>query len=154
MTFGSLERRLLKMTEYRESSLKLIDEIVQWAQAYDDICGVLLVGSYAQNKTTFNSDIDIMLFVSNVEFWTNTQDWLAIFGKIKSVKFEDWGVVKTLRTFYEEDHEVEFNITTPTWASIDPIEANTFRVISDGSKILHDPRGILANLVSAVSSSN
>jgi predicted nucleotidyltransferase len=154
MIFGSLERGPLKVTDHTDSTLNLIDEIVKWAQSHEDIFGVLLVGSYAQNKATLNSDIDLMFFVSSIDAWITNQDWLASFGKIKKVKLEDWGVVKTLRTFYDGDHEIEFNITTPAWASITPIEANTFRVISDGSKILHDPRGILANLVSAVSSSN
>lgn len=152
MIYGSRERRLLKVIEQNHFALKLITEIVQWAKKQSDISGVLLVGSYAQNKARPDSDIDIMFFVSQIEFWLKDQEWLSLFGEVVSVKHEDWGAVKTLRTFYKEGLEVEFNITTPAWASIGPIEPNTYRVISDGSQVLYDPQGNLANLIRAVSS--
>jgi hypothetical protein len=46
MIFGSLERGPLKVTDHKDSTLNLIDEIVKWAQSHEDIFGVLLVGSY------------------------------------------------------------------------------------------------------------
>ncbi|MBC7538562.1 MAG: aminoglycoside 6-adenylyltransferase [Bacteriovorax sp.] len=138
------------MIGQNDSALKLIDEIVKWAQEQSDISGVLLVGSYAQNNAKPDSDIDIMFFVSHIELLLKDQKWLNVFGAVVSAKHEDWGAVKTLRTFYEGGLEVEFNITTPAWATIDPIGPNTFRVISDGSQVLYDSEGSLAILLRAV----
>jgi predicted nucleotidyltransferase len=131
-----------------ENALKFISEVTEWVQGHSKILGALLVGSYAHNKARLDSDIDIMVFVTDIAPWLqNSEEWLKVFGKV-----EDWGVVKTLRAFYEEGVEVEFNFTTLDWATIDPIEPNTFRVISDGAKVLYDPLGILTNLLSVVSS--
>lgn len=139
---------------FNEKALKFISEVAEWAQGHAKILGALLVGSYAHGKARLDSDIDIMLFVSDIGPWLqNSEEWLKLFDKVNNVRLEDWGAVKTLRAFYENGVEVEFNFTTLDWASIDPIEPNTFRVISDGAKVLYDPQGILTNLLTAVSSS-
>ena len=129
-----------------------IKKISKWVPEQSDILGVLLVGSYAHNIVKPNSDVDIMLFVSNTACRLQDKEWLKIFGKPVYVKLEDWGAVKTLRTFYEDELEVEFNMATPSWAYTDPIDQNTFRVISDGAQILYDPSGFLAKLIRIVSS--
>ncbi|MBC7427133.1 MAG: nucleotidyltransferase domain-containing protein [Bacteriovorax sp.] len=54
--------------------------------------GVLLVGSYAQNKANLNSDIDIMLFVSNIEFWISNQDWLDKLKCLCKCTEEIWSI--------------------------------------------------------------
>lgn len=48
--------------------------------------------------------------------------------------------------------EIEFGFTQPTWASVDPVDAGTHRVVRDGLRPLFDPAGLLARLVAAVAS--
>ena len=58
-------------------------------------------------------------------------------------------MVQSQRVFYA-DMEVEFGITTPAWAHIDPVDAGTARVVRDGAQIIHDPAGMLARLLNTV----
>ena len=37
----------------------------------------------------------------------------------------------------------------PDWASVNPIDPGTHRVVTDGARILHDPTRILATLLRA-----
>jgi uncharacterized protein len=128
----------------------LIDQVVKWAQRQPDVSGVLLVGSYATGNSRPQSDVDLMVLSSNIQDWLTNTDWLNEFGKIENIEREDWGMVKTLRTFYLDGLEVEFNIAPMSWASIDPIDPGTFRVVFDGVKVLFDPTGELGRLVAAV----
>ena len=46
--------------------------------------------------------------------------------------------------------EVELDVGTPAWASVDPVDPGTRKVVSDGMRVLHDPDGLPAGLVEAV----
>ena len=45
---------------------------------------------------------------------------------------------------------VEIRFTTPVWATPAPVDTGTRRVVGDGLRPLHDPRGLLAGLHAAV----
>jgi len=45
--------------------------------------------------------------------------------------------------------EVEVGIGPLSWAQIDPVDAGTRRVVTDGCRILHDPDGQLQRLLVA-----
>ncbi len=132
------------------TSEKLIKPIADWSQTHPDILGSLLVGSYSSGKTHQNSDIDICLFTKKTEMFFSDQSWVKTFGDPKKVTTEHWGVVKTLRVFYSNHEEVEFNFADPSWASTDPIDPETFKVISKGARILYDPSGFLDRLLKSV----
>ncbi len=61
---------------------------------------------------------------------------------MKSYEVEDWGLVTSLRVYYQKDLEVEYGMTSSEWVS-EPIDEGTFRVIADGMKILFDKLGLL-----------
>jgi len=63
---------------------------------------------------------------------------------------EDWGKVTSLRVWYEGGEEVEFGITTPEWVP-HPIDEGTWKVISDGIRILFDRHDYLAAAISGQS---
>jgi hypothetical protein len=46
--------------------------------------------------------------------------------------------------------EIEFGFAAPSWASTEPLDAGTARVVRDGCLPLHDPSGALELLIAAV----
>lgn len=119
-----------------------------WARREPDILGLLLVGSHANGAARDDSDVDLQVLVSNPEAWVRSRGWLTEFGKVSSAVREEWGVVRTLRVFFEGGLEVEFNFATLAWLKTDPIDPGTLRVVSDGAKILYGPSGKLEALMS------
>ena len=45
--------------------------------------------------------------------------------------------------------EVELGVAPPSWASTDPVDEGTHRVVTDNVLVLYDPKGILARLLDA-----
>jgi predicted nucleotidyltransferase len=127
-----------------------LEAFIPWAKIQSDVMGVALVGSYARNGATEKSDIDLIILTRDVAKYLQSQEWRSAFGKVEKSKVENWGRVETLRVFYENGFEVEYNFSTPEWAGV-PVDSGTRRVVSDGMRILYDPKGILEILQKAVS---
>lgn len=73
--------------------------------------------------------------------------WVEAFGEVESVTLESWGAVTSLRVRYAGGPEVELGVATTAWASTDPTDPGTARVVRDGLSVLADPRGVLRELV-------
>ena len=130
-------------------SAHLINELINWAKQRQDIVAVAIVGSHASGTALPDSDIDVMVLCDSPQTLLQEQDWRARFGTVVRTETETWGVLKTMRTFYQGGAEVEFNLAPTSWALV-PIDSGTWEVISGGIKILHDPQGILAKAVAVV----
>jgi uncharacterized protein len=115
----------------------------RWAAAQPDVKAVALVGSYARDAATPDSDIDLLILVADVATYIRDQSWVSLFGEVTECREEDWGRVTSLRAFYQNGLEVEYGFSTPDWADM-PIDAGSFRVVSDGMKVLYDPLDILS----------
>lgn len=113
-------------------------------------CWSLLVGSFARGTARDNSDVDVILITTTPQRYLQDEQWFTTFGQVVQVQDEDWGLVQSRRVFYADGIEVEFGITTPQWANIDPINDGTRRVIADGARIVYDPDGIVATLIGVV----
>ena len=122
-----------------------------WARAQRDIVGVALVGSHARDTANEDSDVDVIILTSEVDKYSLDQLWISQFGAVQRCEPENWGRVKSLRVFYKDGTEVEYNFSTRDWASI-PVDAGTYNVVADGMKIIHDPQRILKVLQETVSS--
>jgi hypothetical protein len=85
-----------------------------------------------------------MILTSQPGHYIDDPSWVSMFGEMTECKVEDWGRAKSLRVCYR-DLEVEYGFALPYWADI-PVDSGTRKVVSDGMKILFDPRGILAKL--------
>ena len=133
-----------------ESFLK---DFVLWINRQADVVGVALVGSRARGTATEKSDVDLMILTSDVEKYLGAPEWLAQFGRIEETRIETWGRVRTIRTFYEGGVEIEYNFAEAQWASI-PIDAGTWRVVSEGMRILYDPEDVLSMLKVVVSTTS
>lgn len=126
-----------------------LNQIRLWAAQEPEPTPVLLVGSYARGQARADSDVDLVIITATPQHYLEDESWLHAFGMVQSVQLEDWGMVQSQRVFYA-DMEVEFGITTPAWAHIDPVDAGTARVVRDGAQIIHDPAGMLARLLNTV----
>jgi nucleotidyltransferase-like protein len=126
----------------------VIHRVTSWAVERDDIVGLLLVGSCARNAARPDSDIDLVILTRDTARYPDSA-WaheLAIGGLIRT---RSWGPITEQRFATSSGLEVEIGIGCPDWASVDPVDPGTRRVVTDGARILHDPRGILAALLRA-----
>jgi len=129
---------------------RLFEDIVHWAGNRDDIAGICLVGSHARGTARPDSDFDLVLLCDTPGALLNDRAWISEFGTVDRIEHEDWGQLQALRTFYRDGTEVEFGIAGISWAAI-PVDAGTQEVVSDGIKILSDPRGVFRQLQVAIS---
>ena len=123
-----------------------LEAVGRWARTQPDIEAVALVGSYTRDAATESSDVDLVILTSGVDRYLRDRSWVSLFGEAGECREEDYGRVTSVRVIYRGGLEVEYGFTTPDWAEV-PIDEGTLRVITDGMKVLHDPRGLLAALV-------
>jgi len=124
-------------------------EVIIWAKGRPEILGVALVGSYARDNVKVDSDVDLVLLASAPLKFINTPGWIKNFGSVKSYKVEDWGLLTSLRVYYQGGLEVEYGLTSSEWAS-EPLDDETRQVIADGMKILLDKTGLLGRALKEV----
>lgn len=117
----------------------------RWAGGQPDVKGIALVGSYARDAATVDSDVDLLILTTDAASYIDDRSWLSLFGEVTECRVEDWGKVTSLRTFYQDGLEVEYGFTTPDWAFV-PMDAASLRVVLDGMKVLFDPEGILGDV--------
>ena len=126
---------------------QFITEFTKWVREQKEIWAVLLVGSYARDSAKPDSDIDLVVITDEPEIYLDNDLWIKGFGEVKEIIKEDYKAVQVRRVFYGNGLEVEYGITTPDWAKVDPVDPGTERVIKDGAKILLDKNGILELLI-------
>jgi predicted nucleotidyltransferase len=95
-----------------------LKEFGDWVRGQPDIEGAALVGSYARNTATEESDVDLMILTREADKYFQNHEWLSRFGQIKETEEESWGKVRSLRAFYGGKIEIEFSFSTPDWASL------------------------------------
>jgi predicted nucleotidyltransferase len=122
---------------------RFLSSVVQWASTQPDIIAVGLVGSHARGTAKPTSDVDLVILTNRPQRYLQATDWATRFGPIVNQAIEDWGMVTSVRVWYEGGEEVEFGITTPAWAAL-PLDEGTRKIISDGIRILFDRHDELA----------
>lgn len=127
------------MTTFSE----VVQRVTAWAAGRD--VSVLLVGSYARDAARPDSDVDIVVLMAEPD--PSCVDELAL-GEL--IRTETWGPLSERRFLAPGGLEVEFGVGPLSWADTDPVDPGTHRVVSDGARILHDPTGLLAVLLTAV----
>lgn len=128
----------------------ILEKIVKWAENISEVKGVALVGSHARNKTTKDSDIDIILLVDTPDVFISDVTWLKkIFTGITKYKLEQWGIVKTIRVFDKDNNEIELNFAPLSWANTDPVDSGTAKVLEGGIKILYDSDKLFNKLINS-----
>ncbi len=128
---------------------EVIDEITGWVRGREDIVGLLLVGSCARNAARPDSDIDVVLLTTEESQYLLEDAWAVELGLGELIRTQSWGPITERRYATASGLEVELGIGSPTWAKTDPVDSGTHRVVSGGARVLHDPAGILADLLAA-----
>lgn len=118
---------------------RFLENFTSWAVGQPNIEGVALVGSHAREEANENSDVDLMILTTNAQRYLDNKEWLTLFGEIERSQYEKWGTVETLRAFYRTGAEIEYNFAAPSWAAV-PVDSGTNDVVSNGMKILFDPK--------------
>lgn len=108
-----------------------------WAAPQRHVIGVALVGSYARQAATPESDVDLVIVSDRPEALLSNTDWVRAFGSALRIEREDWGRVTSLRVWYVDGLEVELGIADRRWAAA-PLDAGTRRVVEDGCVVLLD----------------
>lgn len=124
----------------------VIGHVTRWAVKRRDVLGLLLVGSCARESPRPDSDIDLIVIVEDQDQYSD-RAWTVDVGLGEPSRVRWWGVVCEWRFVTSSGLEVEINIASPRWASTDPVDAGTRRVVCGGARPLHDPVGILAELL-------
>jgi hypothetical protein len=143
-------------TEDRVESI--LAEITAWAAKRGDLGAVALVGSWARGAARDDSDIDLVLLTLDPLWFRQNDDWLSqlnwhsIGSPIAEWQDADYGIVWSRHLRLVDGIKIELGFGPLAWASVDPIDAGTSRVISDGCRILYDPQNLLQNLLARVGS--
>ncbi|MDF3300076.1 nucleotidyltransferase domain-containing protein [Streptomyces tropicalis] len=127
----------------------VVGRVAGWARDRRDIAGVLLVGSCARGAARPDSDVDIVLLTRNPREYLGEDAWALEIGLGGLIRTRSWGPMSERRYLRASGLEVEMGIGSPEWARTDPVDPGTQRVVADGARILHDPVGILARLLTA-----
>lgn len=122
-----------------------LEAFCRWARGRPDVEAVLLVGSYARGAAAEGSDVDLVILTRRADEYVRDRSWVSLFGEAAGCREEDYGRVTSVRAFYDGGLEVEFGFATPDWAAA-PIDAGTLRVVTDGMKVLYDPRGLAGRM--------
>lgn len=125
---------------------KFLSQFTTWTAQQNDIQSILLVGSHARGQAKPTSDIDLCILVDHPKKYLSDHTWAEQFGVIQKIQTEYYGKVTSLRIHYKSGLEVEYSFTTPDWADI-PVDEGTRKVITDGVKILYDPKNKLDMLL-------
>jgi len=126
-----------------------IKAVTQWARDNDMVAALGLIGSHARNEARLDSDIDFIIISDDKTALVGEHSWVGKFGKTRKIEVERWGIVTSLRIFYDGGQEIEFGVAPPSWAYL-PVDAGTRRIVSEGMKILVDKQVLLSRLHKAV----
>jgi len=124
----------------------LLHQLTVWVRRRPDVRALALVGSWPRGAPHDGSDVDVVLLTDLPEHYIDGDDWWHDFGGVRLIRTLDWGAVTERRFALPSGHEVELDVGTSSWASVDPIDGGTRTVATDGLRVLHDPEGLLRRL--------
>ena len=117
--------------------------ISQWASIQSDIQAIALVGSHASGTATGTSDVDLVIITDDPNQYLHNLLWTERFGTVHKQQVEKYGLVTSIRVWYDNGLEVEYGITDEGWAAV-PLDKGTHQVIADGMRILFERGAILS----------
>jgi predicted nucleotidyltransferase len=146
----SKENNMTNLVPSEDRFESFIEQLKAWCVSNADVLAIALVGSHARGTARADSDIDLVIICTNETMYTANANWIKVFDKLQSATLEDWGLVQSWRVHFQNGLEVEFGITTEAWCAPSQIENGTGRVISDGVRIIYDPKKLLAKLIDCI----
>ena len=126
-----------------EKVSQFLEYISQWAFIQSNIQALALVGSHASGTATETSDVDLVIITDDPDRFLYNLLWIERFGTVHKQQIEKYGLVTSIRVWYDDGLEVEYGITDERWVAV-PINKGTQRVIADGMRILFERGDILS----------
>lgn len=152
MTFGGNSRTL----KPSNSVASVLEALLGWARAREDVRGLALVGSHARGRARVGSDVDVVVLTASPaafradRSWVGAIDWSIAGGRVANWRDEEYGVVWSRHLRLASGAEVEISFAPLSWAAIAPLDPGTGRVVAEGCRVLYDPDGFLERLCRAV----
>jgi predicted nucleotidyltransferase len=130
----------------------IVQSVTTWADEQHDIAGVATVGSWARHEPEMDSDLDLVVLTVDKQRYRTTTSWVpeAVGRQVKIVRTQSWGPLTEHRVVLQSGFQIEFGFVAPSWASTDPLDEGTARVVRDGCLPLYDPSGVFEQLTEAV----
>lgn len=122
-----------------------LKDLKEFAENTPHIESIIVVGSYARGTNKASSDFDIVIITSKKSEMVENQNFTQTFGKVDKKQTEYYGACTSIRVWYEGGKEVEYGIVEPSWISV-PLDSGTYKVLSDGYKIIADKKGHFEDL--------
>ena len=120
-----------------------IKHFTRWASTQTDIVAVALVGSHARNSAREDSDVDLVIITDDPQKYLIRTEWTKAFGVVAKQQIEEYGMLTSLRVWYESGLEIEYGFTARAWAQI-PLDEGTKKVIEDGMQVLFERMTLLS----------
>ena len=120
-----------------------------WATEVADIRAIAVVGSYARGACRPGSDLDLVLLCERPDRFG---PWLAEVPPLAPARFlhrRAWGPMTELRLRRRSGLHLDVGVAPLTWATVEPLDLGTARVLRDGVRIVHDPDRLLAEAAKA-----
>ena len=132
---------------------RVLARAAAWAARESGVVGALLVGSFARDEATVDSDVDVVILTDRADAYREATDWIseATGENAPVVRSQYWGPLLERRVRLASGLEVEFGFVAPSWAEIDPLDEGTAGVVARGVRTLYDPNGVVSRLAIAVS---
>jgi hypothetical protein len=122
-------------------------DLTDWARLRTGVQGLALVGSYAYDKPTMASDVDLVLVTPDLR---PHLDWAAVLDRRpRLIRSRQWGPLTEQRVRLSSGLVVELGIVTAEWLAI-PLDPGTARVLGDGCRVLYDPEHLFREALSAL----
>jgi predicted nucleotidyltransferase len=122
---------------------QFLQDFTAWAGAQADVLAAALVGSHARGTATAESDVDLVLIVTQPERYLQDSAWVEHFGPVAESQLEDYGRLTSLRVWYQDGLEVEYGLTDATWA-VAPLDPGSAQVIAGGMRVLFERQPLLS----------
>lgn len=127
--------------------------VFTWCQGRPDIVGIAVVGPWARKFAEMDSHLDLLVLTRNKDYYLTTESWVghALPSPGEIVGTRAWGQLAERQVRLPSGLIVEFGFVAPTWASTDPLDPFTARVVHNGCVPLIDPESVIERLVEVVS---
>ncbi|MGQ0745116.1 MAG: aminoglycoside 6-adenylyltransferase [Acidimicrobiales bacterium] len=139
--------------ERRREVEKLARSIAAWAVSRPDVRAVAVVGSWARQVASTDSDLDVVVLTDRAAHYLDVDDWIesAVGEPAIVTRRMAWGpLLSERRVLLRSGLEVEFGFAPLSWASTRPVDPGTAVVVRDALWPLVDLDGVLDSLRMAV----
>ncbi|KKI90021.1 hypothetical protein WQ54_23130 [Bacillus sp. SA1-12] len=131
--------------EIKQKVNLLLENFKEWSGQQPTIKGVAVVGSFARGDFHLNSDVDLTIISIDKDLTLESIKNDFHFGHIESSTIEQWGILTSLRIFYDNGLEVEYGVVTDRWVK-EPLDEGTKNVVKNGFKIITEKEDIFSSV--------